>query len=538
MSLIPDWTRHAVFYEVYPQTFLDTNGDGIGDIEGIIRKLDYIQSTGATAVWINPFYLSPMRDAGYDVEDYYRVDPRYGNNDDARRLFAEAHQRGMRILLDFVPGHTTIDHPWFKESAKQNPIRPYKNWYIWTQSAWDNGGAPWNQKMIHGYSNRDGNFLINFFWSQPALNFGFAQPEADKPWQLPTTHEDVQALWIEMRKVLRFWLESGADGFRVDMADSIIRNDPDHGEVRRFWSETREELSADFPDCFLIAEGHPSNLLDGSGFHSAYLHWASGYWQVFRSSETHNQELGKMKGAAYFDRSGQGDFRPYLKTWCEQYEKTKDGGVITMPVGNHDLPRIATGQSEADLELIFAFQASWPGIPFLYYGDEIGQRQQSSNNPVHEGHYPTRNGARTPMHWDNTMNCGFSDCEPHQLYLPVDPKPGETTVAAQEARADSLLHRIRKLNQLHRETPAFAADAPIEFLSDGAPGEPLVYIRGEGKARVLCYFQPAAEAFAWALSDVLKSYRKALIHSSQYAPSIVDETIQTSAPAWAYFSLR
>lgn len=537
MSLIPEWARNAVFYEVYPQTFFDTNGDGIGDLEGVIRKLDYIQSVGATAIWMNPFYLSPMRDAGYDVQDYCQVDPRYGSNEDARRLFAEAHRRGLKVIIDFVPGHTTIDHPWFKESAKQQPARPYKNWFIWTDSAWDDGGDPWNKKMIHGYSNRDGNFLINFFWSQPALNFGFGEPEADKPWQLSTDHEDVQALWAEMRRIMRFWLEMGADGFRVDMADSIIRNDPKGVQVRRFWREVRAELEPDFPQLFLIAEGHPSNVLNGEGFHAAFLHWAEGYWQVFRSSEVHNQELGKMQGEAFFSRSGKGDFRPYLKTWTSQYERTQGGGVISMPVGNHDLPRFAVGQPQEDLEQVFAFQAAWPGIPFIYYGDELGMEQQSSSNPIHEGHYPTRNGARTPMQWDNSPNCGFSDCLPHQLYLPVAPEPGEHTVAAQEAKSGSLLSRVRELNALHRATPAFAADAPIEVLSDGAPGQPLVFVRGEGSQRVLCFFQPAEGSCRWALPEGFMPALDQPLASSAEAPRWAEGAVSCEGPAWALWKL-
>ena len=187
LSSIPDWVRSAVFYEIYPQTFFDTNGHGIGDLPGITAKLDYVQSLGANAIWLNPFYRSPMRDAGYDVADFRAVDPRYGTNEDARRLFREAAARGLRVLIDFVPGLTSIDHPWFIQSARPEP-NPYSNWYVWTQSAWDNGGEKWKGKMVHGYSDRNGNYLINFFWSQPALNFGFAEPDPDQPWQLPTTH--------------------------------------------------------------------------------------------------------------------------------------------------------------------------------------------------------------------------------------------------------------------------------------------------------------------------------------------------------------
>jgi len=535
--LIPEWTRHAVFYEVYPQTFLDTNGDGIGDLAGIIEKLDYIQSTGANALWINPFYLSPMRDAGYDVADYYQVDPRYGSLDDARRLFDEIHKRDMRVILDFVPGHTSIDHAWFKQSAQTKAVAPYRNWYIWTESAWNDGGAPWNEKMIHGYSNRDGNFLINFFWNQPALNFGFAEPEADKPWQLPTTHPDVQALWAEMRKVMRFWLEQGADGFRVDMADSLVRNDPNKEEIRRFWREAREELEVDFPQLFLIAEGHPSNCLDGSGFHSAYLHWAAGYQGVFRSGETFNQELGKVKTEAFFSPSGEGDFRPYLETWREQYAKTKDGGVITMPVGNHDLSRFAVGQSDEFLEMVFAFQCAWPGIPFIYYGDEIGIRQQSSENPIHEGHYPTRNGARTPMHWNNGKNCGFSDCAPGNLYLPVDPDPQHTTVAAQEGDPHSLLNHVRRLNAIHKAQAAFAADAAIEFLQEGAPGEPLAFVRSCHAGAILAVFAPADKAFEFSFESD-QTWQHLAGAEIALTASGDQTTVSGSGGQWAFFEAQ
>ncbi len=533
---LPKWTRNAVFYEVYPQTFLDTDGDGVGDLEGIRQKLGYIRSTGATAIWLNPFYPSPMRDAGYDVADFYGVDPRYGSLEAAEQLFAEARQAGLRVIIDFVPGHTSIDHPWFRESAKSNPASPFKNWYIWTESAWDDGGTPWREKMIHGYSNRDGNFLVNFFWNQPALNFGFAEPEADKPWQLPTDHPDVQALWREMRRVLRFWLERGVDGFRVDMADSLIRNDPDKREIRRFWREAREALEPDFPELFLIAEGHPPNVLDGAGFHSAFMHWVPGYWELFRSGETFNQELGKVRTEVYFSGDGKGDFRPYLELWRESHASCD--GVITVPVGNHDLPRVAVGQSEAMLEMIFAFQCAWPGIPFIYYGDEIGMTQQSSDNPIHEGHYPTRNGARTPMQWTNGKNCGFSDCPANQLYLPVDPDPDRPCVEAQEANAHSMLNRVRHLNRIHRENPAFAADAATEIISDGAPGQPLCFARSaQSGASMLCFFHPSDQPTCIKLPEPFsKPVAKCLASSAINNPILGDGFIQCEGTAWAFFA--
>ncbi len=141
MSSGPEWVKNAVFYEIYPQSFYDSNGDGIGDIQGVIEKLDYIASLGVNAIWLNPCFLSPFQDAGYDVQDYYKVAPRYGTNDDLKTLFEKAHKKGLRIILDIVPGHTSIEHEWFKKSCEQIPNK-YSNWYIWTNSVWDDGGDP------------------------------------------------------------------------------------------------------------------------------------------------------------------------------------------------------------------------------------------------------------------------------------------------------------------------------------------------------------------------------------------------------------
>ncbi len=534
-NTFPAWVRDAVFYQVYPQSFYDTNNDGIGDLRGIIEKLPYLSKLGVTALWLSPFYPSPMRDAGYDVADYCGVDPRYGTEADARELFSTAKELGLRIIIDLVPGHTSIDHPWFKESARMDAARPYKNWYIWTESAWNDGGEPWNKKMIHGYSNRDGNFLINFFWSQPALNFGFAEPDPSKPWQLPTTHPDVQALWKEMRSIMRHWLSMGASGFRVDMADTLIRRDPQSKEIRRLWREAREELELDFPELFLIAEGYPGNLLDGTGFHSAFLHWAAGYWQLFRKSETRSQTGEVVHDDPYFNRSGTGDFRPFLQTWNEARKATRGNGLISVPLGNHDLPRVAVGQSVDELEMVHAFSLAWPGIPFLYYGDEIGLPQQSSKNPIHEGHYPTRNGARTPMQWQPGLNFGFSDCHPSRTYLPVDPEPTSPNVADEETKDNSLLKRVRGLIELKRKQPAFLADADLTMLADGAPGEPLAFIRGHGPGRLLCFFMPKAGPFTWSCPDPTALQNKAThLHGSPNPVSLQEGALQGTGPAYAF----
>jgi glycosidase len=481
----PAWVDNAVFYEIYPQTFCDSNGDGIGDIPGIIGKLDYVAGLGVNAVWLNPCYVSPMRDAGYDVADYCRVDPRYGTNADIKRLFREAKARGIRVILDLVPGHTSIDHPWFKDSSCEKPGK-YRNWYIWTNSTWDFGGDAFRGKMIHGYCDRDGNFMTNFFWSQPALNFGFAKPDA--PWQLGVNHPDVRALRAEFHRIIRFWLDMGASGFRVDMAGSLIRNDPGAREMISFWREIRAMIDRDYPDAFLVSEwSSPVHALR-AGFHADFLHWFREYAHLFRNEGwKSNDPTGNH---SFFHRNGKGDVTEFLRVYEGLRSKTARHGHICIPVGNHDLPRINMGRSVDDLELIHAFLLTIPGVPFLYYGDEIGMRQLEGDLPVKEGCYPPRNGARTPMQWTSGRNAGFSSASAEKLYLPVDTARGAPCVAAQEGEPRSLLNRMRALVQMRREEPALAAHAAFKVLYAKPRACPLVYLRSSGRHRILVALNP------------------------------------------------
>jgi len=496
---VPEWVHSAVFYEIYPQTFCDSNGDGIGDLPGIISKLDYVKSLGVDAIWLNPFYVSPMRDAGYDVADFCQVDPRYGTNEDAVRLFAEAKKRGLRVIVDFVPGHTSIDHPWFQESSKPKP-NAYSNWYIWTQSAWDNGGDEWKGKMIHGYSNRNGNYLINFFWSQPALNFGFGEPEKDKPWQLPTTHLDVQRLWEKMKEAMEFWMKQGASGFRVDMAGSITRRDPGWKEARRFWQEARERCEAIDPEFFTVAEwSDPINCLDGKGLHADFLHWILSYENLFRKENARTPGAPpRPPGHSWFDRAGKGDISFFIKDYLKHYDQTRDQGYISIPAANHDLPRLGIDRNDDDLEIIFAFLLTMPGVPFMYYGDEIGMRDLKGI-PVKEGCYPPRTGARTPMQWNAGKNLGFSEAPPEKLWVPHDPEPDAPLVATQESQPGSLLNRVRKLIALRRSHPALTAYAdftPLYCLQDSYP---FAYLRQNGNVSVLVILNPADKPYEISL---------------------------------------
>ena len=225
------WLEDAVFYEVYPQSFRDSNGDGIGDIPGITEKLEYIQELGCNALWINPCFTSPFYDAGYDVEDYYSVAPRYGTNEDLKKLFEAAHQRGMHVLLDLVPGHTAVTHLWFQESMKAEK-NEYTDRYVWTDSLYkrmeDVKGIV---SVLRGISPRPASCGVNCFSTQPALNYGFANI-TDAGWQQPTDAPGPMATREELKNIMRFWLTLGCDGFRVDMAGSLVKNDEDKKEMR------------------------------------------------------------------------------------------------------------------------------------------------------------------------------------------------------------------------------------------------------------------------------------------------------------------
>ena len=502
----PEWARNAVFYQIYPQTFCDSDGDGIGDLQGIISKLDYVKSLGVDAIWLNPFFDSPFMDAGYDIRDYYKIAPRYGTNDDARRLFDEAHKRGMHVIFDYVVSYTSIDNPWFVESQKQKPNKS-SNYYIWTETNWVDPPREFAGQFIKGYGQRNGQFMRNFYWCQPALNFGFANPDPEQPWQLPTNHPDVMAMREDLKKVLRFWMDMGADGFRADMAGALVKTrrvrgneqffNTNENETKLFWREIRQLLEKEYPEGFMVAEwSYPADALDNC-FHVDFFHWFNGYNDLFQK-ESWRILNGVSEGHSYFDAEGKGDITAFLKSYMDQYTKTVGKGYISLPLGNHDNARLGNRRTDKELEIIYAFGFTMPGVPFLYYGNEIGMRQLPNDWPQVEGAYQPRNGARTPMQWSGGKNLGFSDAQPEQLYLPVDPSADAPNVAAQEKNPNSLLNKTRRLIALHHSEPALANYAefvPIHPAADATVSAyPFVYARAAGKDVVLVMLNPRAAA--------------------------------------------
>ena len=485
------WLDNAVFYNIFPPSYYDTNGDGIGDLNGIREKLSYIQYMGFNALWLNPFYASPFRDAGYDVSDFYKVAPRYGTNDDFVALCKQAHEMGIKVCIDLVGGHTSIDHPWFQESAKPEP-NEFTHRYIWT----DDWCKDPKINFVGGYSDRNGCYMHNFFYVQPALNYGFAKID-DPAWQLPMDDPRCRATKQALLDIMDFWINLGCDGFRVDQAPLYVKNDPDGSGNRKFWNEIRAIFDEKYPEHVLIAEwGDPAAALP-AGYHVDFLThcYYKAYTSLLRADKNRNVYDG-FPGASFFDEEGDGDIQNFLEDYLELRRKTENLGYIAIPTGNHDLPRYSIGRSDALLKVICAFVMTMPGVPFVYYGDEIGMRY---NRNIHskEGGY-NRTGSRTPMQWTPGKNLGFSEGRSEDLYLPVDASSDAPNVEDQLADENSLLHTVKKLVDLRKTQSALLADGAWEILDYGNKGYPLVYLRS-GKCIVA--LNPTGREYTISLAE-------------------------------------
>lgn len=536
----PAWLNNAVFYQIYPQTFYDTDGDGIGDLPGIIKKLDYVKSLGVDGIWINPFFESPFNDAGYDVSDYYKVAPRYGTNEDAKTMFDEAEKHGLKILFDYVISYTSIEHPWFVESAKQEKNK-YSNWYIWTDNTWINPPDVYKDSFIKGYSRRNGQFMRNFYWSQPALNFGFAYPE--KEWMLPIDHPDILELQKELKKVLRFWMDMGADGFRADMAGALVKNanitgnDQFHNTrdngTKIFWNGIRKIFDTEYPDAFMVAEwSHPESALDGGGFHADFYHWFPGYNDLLQK-ESWRILNGYSEGHSFFDKEGKGNITGFLRMYLDQYNKTKGKGYILLPIGNHDLSRLNIQRTDKELEMIIAFSIVMPGIPFIYYGNEIGMRQLYGN-PYVEGAYKPRAGARTPMQWNSGKNLGFSTSDLKDLYLPVDSADDAPNVEDQEKNPNSLLNKVKELIQLKKNESALAAYSEFVPVYAKENQYPFIFARAADDEIIIAVFNPAAREEAAEFTLNIDSGKFSLLYGDEATISVTGNKYNLKIGAQSY----
>ncbi|MBG0784423.1 MAG: alpha-glucosidase C-terminal domain-containing protein [Anaerolineaceae bacterium] len=482
----PEWLKKAVFYQIYPQSYYDSNDDGIGDIPGIIQKLDYLESLGVTGLWLNPCFVSPFSDAGYDVADYRKVAPRYGTNDDLKQLFTEAGKRGIKVLLDLVPGHTSMEHPWFQAAARAD-WNEFSDYYIWNNSIWE--VPQYDLPIVRGYGNRDGGYITNFFYTQPALNFGFTHPDKNLSWMQPVDASGPQKVRREIRDIMQFWLEMGASGFRVDMAASLVKRDPEKIETARFWTWIREWMDAEYPEAVIISEwGHPDQAIP-AGFHMDFLLGFDNPGVVSLFRKRGNGAWRDPYGWPFFDEGGHGDIRQFVDMYINYLDKVGDQGYMAFLTGNHDEnPRLANGKSTAMLKLIYLFMLTMPGTPFIYYGDEIGMQYRKLASK--EGGYE-RTGVRTPMQWANTTNAGFSNAPAEKLYLPVSDAPDRPTVAEQEADPDSLLNRVRSLIRTRKALPALQADGGFKVVYAESGKLPFVYLREKAGQKLLVALNPS-----------------------------------------------
>ena len=482
---VPQWVKEAFFYEIYPQSFCDSNGDGIGDIPGIISKLDYIKKLGCNAVWLNPCFESPFQDAGYDVADFYKVAPRYGCNDDLKNLFDEAHKRGIKVVLDLVAGHTSVEHPFFQASASKEKT-PYDNFFVWTRGWQEDTG---NYRFISGLAERDGYFMVNFFACQPALNYGFCP--AEYPWQLDMDHPDAVAVQNELQNVMKFYLDMGCDGFRVDMASSLIKGSNAEYGINLLWNRYRNWLNENYPQAVLISEWcHPAAAIP-AGFHIDFkAHFGEpGYSMLTRAEKELINNSDLPPGLiSFFNESGKGDARTFLAELSEEYKIIKNDGLFGIISGNHDMGRLrGNGRSDAMMKMIYAFLFSLPGVPFLYYGDEIGM-DNTLGLGNKEGSY-NRSAARTPMQWDGSEKAGFSTADVEKFYLPVD--SSKYNVESQEKDPDSLLNFVRSFLALKRSCKLLSNEADFKVLYCESNQVPAIFERCIGGEKMIVAVNPS-----------------------------------------------
>ena len=469
------WWRDGVIYQIYPRSFADGNGDGLGDLPGITSRLDYLHELGIDAIWLSPFYPTPDKDFGYDISDYQAVDPRFGTLDDFDRLVAGAHQRGIRVVLDMVMNHTSDQHAWFKESRSSRD-NPRRDWYIWRDQPnnWQAsfGGKAWE------YDPQTGQYYLHLFTKE--------QPDVN--WRNPQVRQ-------AQLEAFRFWMEHGADGFRLDVfnayfKDAELRDNPKKFGLRGF-DRQRHIYDMDQPEMMPLLNELRA-LLD-----SYPERYAVGETYLATPEKTVSYcGPDKLHAAFSFDFTSMDLSYPWNAGWVREKIMAREAvfdpaGILpTTVMSNHDLPRAASrycrGEEDAQARIAMTILLTLRGTPFIYYGEEIGMRDISLKrseilDPPGKKYWPIykgRDGCRSPMQWDASPYAGFSAVKP---WLPVHPNYARRNVAAQRADAGSLFNFTRKLLALRKAYPALYR-GDLTFLQDTPPGV-LAYVRkSEGQS--------------------------------------------------------
>lgn len=482
------WWKQGPIYQIYPRSFLDTNGDGVGDLEGIIRKLDYLKDLGIRGIWLSPIYPSPLFDFGYDISNYHDIDPVFGSLETFKRLVAEADRRGIGIIMDMVLNHTSHLHPWFIESRSSRD-NPKRDWYIWRDGkpGFLGRGYPNNWMAAFGgnawkWDPATGQYYLHLFTEeQPDLN-----------WRNPQVQE---AMLAEMR----FWLDLGVKGFRLDVINYLIkdaqfrsnpyrlrltyprRHDLQHHQYDRNQSETYEivrrirslmdSYAGTSEATMLVGEVYPDEGVHAPDLAATYIGSGQNLLHLAFDFSTIYTQLTAA------------DLYAVLKTW---YSVLSPSAWPCHVLSNHDQSRAASRlcagpDREAQKRLLAALLLTQRGTPFLYYGEEIGMEdgrigRKDLQDPLGKKYYPFHPGrdrSRTPMQWDNGSAAGFTSGKP---WLPVNPDYKERNVASQEREGTSLLAWYRDLIRLRDKEPALREGA-IEFVESGLTENVLAYRR-------------------------------------------------------------
>jgi len=481
------WWQSGVVYQVYPRSFQDTNDDGIGDLPGILQRLDYPVDLGVDALWISPIYPSPMADFGYDVSNYCDVAPVFGSLSDFDRLVAAAHARGLKIILDFVPNHTSDQHPWFQQS-RSSRSSPYRDWYIWKDPGPD-GGPPNNWLSHFGGSAWEWDPL-----TQQHYYHSFLKEQPDLNWRNPRVKD-------AMYGTLRFWLDRGVDGFRVDVIWLLIKDDqfrdnppnvgyapgmPSHNRLLPLYNANRPEVHEVIAEMRAVTEAYPDRVLIG---------------EVYLPIEQLVSYYGMELRGAHLPFNFQLIDAPWnaagIAEIIREYEAALPRGAWpNWVLGNHDKHRIATRIGEPEARVAAMLLLTLRGTPTIYYGEELGMTDVQV--PVDQildaaekgepGLGLGRDPERSPMVWDGTQFAGFSRVTP---WLPLGDENKPRNVAAQRAASGSILNLYRRLIELRRKTRALHAG---EIANVRATENILSYERHDGAERFTVTLNLGAEA--------------------------------------------
>jgi alpha-glucosidase len=484
------WWRDGVIYQVYPRSFYDSDGDGLGDLPGITQKLDYIANLGVDAIWLSPFYPTPDKDFGYDISDYCDVDPRFGSLADFDDLLQAAHARGLKVVLDLVLNHTSDQHPWFQQSRSSRD-HPKRDWYLWRDPK-PNGKPPNNWPSVFGGSGWE----LDPHTGQYFLHL-FVKEQADVNWRNPELRQ-------AMLDVVCFWLGRGADGFRLDVfnayfKDAQFKDNPSLPIVgmKHIYDIDQPEMFPLLKELRQILDAHPGSYAVGETF--------------LPSPQKAAMYAGEDKLHASFSfeftgTMGFGSARLTPKSIMEHINRREQafaaaGAWPTTVMGNHDVPRPASRYSRTENDamprLAMALLLTLRGTPYLYYGDEIGMRELKLRrdqilDPVGKAFWPIikgRDGCRTPMQWDDSPQAGFSSTQP---WLAVHENYPTRNVAAQAQDPASIYNLTRDLLHLRKCSPALQR-GDMAFIHSGAKSV-LAFTRTIGAESVLVLLNLSARA--------------------------------------------